>query len=287
MQSRKFLTSLLVLWIVLVTPFASAKAPNQVKKEHAEQHAIIKNLIFKQLSFYKLKKPALRPLDVLKYGKPIRNPFIKISPEVSLAMLKEGINLARMARFDAFSVSGGEINQKLINKYLKTVLVIGSDAVINETIYSRGPVVILGNAIIKKGIIGEGLVWYSDQEDYTNDEADLSLEQPLQVGLPLVVSSNNKNQNIADFIIPEVDALIKVVAEKKAMHVFKCWNSYATSAVTQFKEGESLDCGFSGLRWSGNIEGHAKWCETIPYLFALQETQARDEKLAACKAAKS
>jgi hypothetical protein len=64
MQARKFLTSLLTLWIVLVTPFAAAKAPNQVKEKHPEQHVIIKNLIFKQLSFYKLKTPLLRPLDV-------------------------------------------------------------------------------------------------------------------------------------------------------------------------------------------------------------------------------
>ena len=287
MQARKFLTSLLVLWVITTSPYVAAKAPNQVKAKHPEQHAIIKNLIFKQLSFYKLKNAALRPLDALKYGKPIRNPFIKIAPQVSLTMLKEGINLARMARFDAFSVSGGEVNQKLINKYLKTVLVIGSDAVINETIYSRGPVVILGNAKIKKGIIGEGIVWYSDPADYVINESDLPLGQPLQVGLPLAVSNNTKNQHIADFIIPEVDALTKVIAKRKAMHVSKCWNRYATSAVAQFKEGESLDCGFTGLRWSGNIEGHAKWCETIPYLFALQETQARDEKLAVCKAAKS
>jgi hypothetical protein len=148
-------------------------------------------------------------------------------------------------------------------------------------------VVILGNAKIKKGIIGEGLVWYSDHADYIIDESDLSLEQPLQVGLPLVFSQTNKTPQVASFIVPELDALTKVVAEKKAIHVFKCENSYATSAVAQFKESENLDCGFTGLRWSGSIEGHAKWCETIPYLFALQETQARDEKLAACKVAKS
>lgn len=286
MQRRNILTSLITLWLILVVPYAAAKAPNQVKAKHPKQHAIIKNLIFKQLSFYKLKNPALRPIDVLKYAEPIRNPFIKIAPEVSMAMLKEGINLARISRFDALSVSGGEINQKLINKYLKTILVIGSDAVINETIYSRGPVVVLANAKINKGIIGEGLVLYRDEAD-SIDKSNVSLEQSLQVGLPLVFSQTNKTPQVADFIVPELDALTKVVAEKKAMHVSQCWNSYAISAVAQFNEGERLDCGFDGLRWSENTEGHAKWCETVPYLFALQETQARDERIVACKAAKS
>jgi hypothetical protein len=283
MMRKKVLSGLMAIWVFIVAPVAVGMPSNLVKTKHPEQLAIIKNLIFKQLSFYKLRDPLLRPIDAIKYGERVRNPFIRMDPNVSKAMLEEGINFSRMSRYDALYIAGGEINQKLINKFLKTVLVIASDAVINETIYSRGPVVILANAEVKKGIVGESLVWYSKQADYNQDEFDLSFGQPLYVGLPLVAPKNNQKHSVADFIIPELDTLKKFVEQKKARHVSKCRNSYATSAVDQFKEGKVFGCGFTGLRWSEDPKGHAKWCETVPYLFALQETQARDEKLVACK----
>jgi hypothetical protein len=56
-------------------------------------------------------------------------------------------------------------------------------------VYSRGPVVLLGDAELSAGIYGESLVWYSDKASFRNDT------YTRHIGLPSVMRGSNPNHS--------------------------------------------------------------------------------------------
>lgn len=58
---------------------------------------------------------------------------------------------------------------------------------------------------------------------------------------------------------------------------------YAERAVQQHKMNLGSRCGFTGPRWSGDIDGHYNWCVAVPAFFREAETAARDEQLGSCR----
>jgi hypothetical protein len=54
---------------------------------------------------------------------------------------------------------------------------------------------------------------------------------------------------------------------------------YAQSAVAQNQQNLSRGCGFSGLRWSSDYNGHYQWCLSMPQLIADLENGARENEL--------
>jgi hypothetical protein len=63
-------------------------------------------------------------------------------------------------------------------------------------------------------------------------------------------------------------------------------DAYAGAATAQNQQNETLNCGFSGLAWSGDFEAHRKWClapgTKMHNLTA--EDNARKHALAQCAA---
>ena len=85
----------------------------------------------------------------------------------------------------------------------------------------------------------------------------------------------------ADIIIPKMDNI-----KNQKTHIDHC-NQYATTAVKQFSESQSLGCGFSGSRWNNNLQGQLKWCLSVLEPFSREEQSFRQEALASCQKEKT
>ena len=59
-------------------------------------------------------------------------------------------------------------------------------------------------------------------------------------------------------------------------------DAYATKAVSQHNTAGAAHCDVSGLRWSNDVDGQKRWCETVSEAVAQAETQARAQALLAC-----
>lgn len=57
---------------------------------------------------------------------------------------------------------------------------------------------------------------------------------------------------------------------------------YANTAVRQNSQNIRQRCGYRGARWSGNWQGHYRWCRGVPYSHAGSETLARGTALRRC-----
>lgn len=192
MIQTKTLTTTLCSLLLLGASLQASASPNTVQDKHRDLAAAIQKIILQQQSLKKLKNTFFHPIDAIQYGIQIRNPFNKIPPNVSAAMLADGIDLQGMARYRAIYVGGmlaGASARKLINNDPRTVLVIANGAIAHDPVYSRGPVVILGNAELSGGIYGESLVWYSDKASFRNDAFTK------HIGLPSVMRGNNPNHS--------------------------------------------------------------------------------------------
>lgn len=181
--------------IALLGSTQAQASPNAIHDQHRDKAQAIQKIILQQLSLKKLSNTFYHPIDARQYGVPIRNPFTKVPKNVSDALLKEGINLAAMSRYRSVYVAGmlaGASARKLINTDPGTILVIGSGTIAHDPVYSRGPVVILGNATLSAGIYGENLVWYSNDAPY--ETSDYSMH----IGLPSIVRGNNPNHSFGN-----------------------------------------------------------------------------------------
>lgn len=190
-QTKKLTSTVCALLLAGVTTQANA-SPNAIQDKNPHLAAAIQKIILQQQSLKKLKNSYFHPIDAIQYGVQIRNPFNKLPPNVAEAMLAGGLDLNGMARYRAIYVGGmlaGASARKLINSDPRTVLVIGNGTIAHDEVYSRGPVVILGNAQLTGGIYGESLVWYSDKASFRNDE------YTKHIGLPSVMRGNNPNHS--------------------------------------------------------------------------------------------
>lgn len=62
---------------------------------------------------------------------------------------------------------------------------------------------------------------------------------------------------------------------------------YGTTAAAQQKENLDLGCGFSGLRWHGDVAAHAGFCSLVGEATASGETAIREAELARCRPAEA
>lgn len=60
---------------------------------------------------------------------------------------------------------------------------------------------------------------------------------------------------------------------------------YGTTAAAQQNENLDLGCGFSGLRWHGDVAAHAGFCSLVGEATASGETAIREAELARCRPA--
>ncbi len=58
---------------------------------------------------------------------------------------------------------------------------------------------------------------------------------------------------------------------------------YASTAVSQNRENQLRRCGYTGARWTGDYQGHYKWCMSASQSLADSETMARANALRQCK----
>lgn len=192
MLKTKILTTAVCSLLLAAIATQAGASPNAVQDKHRDLAAAIQRIILQQQSLKKLANTYFHPIDAIKYGVQIRNPFNKIPANVAEAMLTGGLNLKAMARYRAIYVGGmlaGASARKLINSDPGTVLVIGNGTIAHDPVYSRGPVVILGNAQLTGGMYGENLVWYSDDAAFINDD------YTKHIGLPSVIPGNNPNHS--------------------------------------------------------------------------------------------
>lgn len=190
-QTKTLTLTLCSLLLAGVTLQASA-SPNAIQDKHRDLAAAIQKIILQQQSLKKLENTFFHPIDAIQYGVPIRNPFNKVPPNITKAMLAGGIDLLAMARYRSIYVGGmlaGASARKLINSDPRTVLVIGNGTIAHDMVYSRGPVVLLGDAELSAGIYGESLVWYSDKASFRNDT------YTRHIGLPSVMRGSNPNHS--------------------------------------------------------------------------------------------
>lgn len=190
-QTKTLTLTLCSLLLAGVTLQASA-SPNAIQDKHRDLATAIQKIILQQQSLKKLENTFFHPIDAIQYGVPIRNPFNKVPPHITKAMLAGGIDLLAMARYRAIYVGGmlaGASARKLINSDPRTVLVIGNGTIAHDMVYSRGPVVLLGDAELSAGIYGESLVWYSDKASFRNDT------YTRHIGLPSVMRGSNPNHS--------------------------------------------------------------------------------------------
>jgi hypothetical protein len=190
-HTKTLKTALYSLLLAGITLQASA-SPNAIQDKHRDLATAIQKIILQQQSLKKLENTFFHPIDAIQYGVPIRNPFNKVPPHITKAMLAGGIDLLAMARYRAIYVGGmlaGASARKLINSDPRTVLVIGNGTIAHDMVYSRGPVVLLGDAELSAGIYGESLVWYSDKASFRNDT------YTRHIGLPSVMRGSNPNHS--------------------------------------------------------------------------------------------
>lgn len=190
-HTKTLRTALYSLLLAGITLQASA-SPNAIQDKHRDLATAIQKIILQQQSLKKLENTFFHPIDAIQYGVPIRNPFNKVPPHITKAMLAGGIDLLAMARYRAIYVGGmlaGASARKLINSDPRTVLVIGNGTIAHDMVYSRGPVVLLGDAELSAGIYGESLVWYSDKASFRNDT------YTRHIGLPSVMRGSNPNHS--------------------------------------------------------------------------------------------
>lgn len=62
-------------------------------------------------------------------------------------------------------------------------------------------------------------------------------------------------------------------------------DAYATKAIAQQKENQSLRCGFVGHAWTADVQAHRSWCQLPEVHMAnlVLEDNARTEALLACQ----
>lgn len=267
---RGLLTTVLTMTALLLQaiPTALANAP----ESRSQQAAAVKAIILKQQSLYRLDNSYYHPIDALKAGKKVPNPLATLSEPLRKTLVGHGVDIQRFATFNAIEVGGmlaGASAKKLINNDPRTVLVIPDGTIAHDPVYSRGPVVIQGEANLMGGIYGESLVLYSEKAKFSQDEYSL------HIGLPSVLQTSP-----VTVITPDLKT---VQSNPEAALLCK---HYASAAVEQFAKSQAMGCGFAGPRWNNNEKGQYDWCLSVLQPFADQESAFRSNALDRCIAEK-
>ena len=180
------------LWIACIF-FASGVAaapvtpPNVIADNHSEKAAKIEQIIQQHLELLKEESLAhVHPVFLKDFGTVIRNPFVNLPASQVEALTKEGLDLNAMSRYKARYISGhltGSDALKIINTDPETIMVVGTDTVTHSPLFSRGPIVLVGDVYLMDAIYGKSLVWYGDLARSNGGSPN--------IGLPVITPSDD------------------------------------------------------------------------------------------------
>ena len=246
---------------------------NAVVDKNQAKVATIEKLIRQHVALGRLKNTYFHPIIANERSQATRNPFLDAPKSLSAALAKKGINLSVLSRYKAIYLRGeyyGSQARKIINTSPNTVLVIGKGFGSHDPIFSRGPVVVTGNADRLAGIYGNNVVWFNKFH-----------KSPLPtygsfVGMPVV-----NGRESTDIITAPQAELNKIQQSRRS----EC-QRYTNAAVKQYNEGRQLGCGFTGSRWNNNWKGQYNWCMTTLAPVTMTEDSFRVDSLKKCKLVK-
>ncbi len=291
---------------------------NKIAAKHPDTAQMIENIIDQQLALLAQDNDFIKPLLLKDRGVPIRNPLAKLPPKTRAAFAQKGIDLAAMASWQARYIAGhftGAFGKKIINTDPHTVMVIGTDTMTHEGIYSRGPVVLSGDVHILNAIYSKSLLWFGSLARHEGPDPNIGLPQIIsdprwpdfnlgispytfteelqaarQLGqanthrqqLPTAPQKtmDNRPNNAsvsAPLILPD---LASGLAHENAQHA-RC-KAYVSQAVRQRQTNRNNDCGLSGPRWHQDEVMLMQHCLQTAEPVSMLETVARAQQLARC-----
>jgi hypothetical protein len=322
MSNKLVVVCLLLLAVVAGVPACAAErlAKNTFRDAAPDKVAQVENIIHQQLGLLKTASIAYdRPILAQDYAVPIRNPFTQLPASLQQGMAQEGIDLKAMASYQALYVAGhltGANALKIINTDPRTVLVIGSGTITHQPIYSRGPIVLVGDPHLMSDIYSEDLLWYGVRASnagvdpnvgfpvitsvddpqhslgvnpYTADEESRALSalgsnkthRDASDSAPVVAARDSPGTPRTTIRVPEMDEINNTAANQN-----RC-QGYAAYAVEQNALNKRYGCGFTGLRWNDDQAGQAAWCMKVLENETDAESAARAQQLDACAIQKS
>jgi len=89
---------------------------------------------------------------------------------------------------------------------------------------------------------------------------------------------------VRPLVLPVSLVILSVFAPHSV--AFDC-DSYARTAVEQYRRAKQLKCSLAGPRWHGSRDLHFLWCTTQPASSARAEGNTRRKALRACKSGKT
>ncbi|CAA6819995.1 MAG: Unknown protein [uncultured Thiotrichaceae bacterium] len=196
----------------------SSIATNTFRDKNPEKVAKIEKIIQQQLSRLNNSNSHQKPVLLKDYGVPIRNPFSKLPEDTKQTMIKAGIDIQAMSSYKARYMSGslaGASALTIINADPQTILVIGTGTVTHDGIYSRGPIVAVGDVHLMDALYSKDLVWYGEAASGGDPN----------IGLPIVRNSG-KDKGVTFGVSPysvkeEVAANIQLGAKKTGKALLK------------------------------------------------------------------
>lgn len=186
-------------------------ASNTFRDSNLDKAAKIEKIIQQQLSRMNNPNSYEKPVLLKDYGVPIRNPFRQLPTTAEQIIIKAGIDIKTMSSYKARYVSGhltGARSLNIINTDPTTILVIGTGTVTHGGVYSRGPVVVVGDVNLMGALYSKDLVWGGDAAGRGTPS----------IGLPIVRQTGN-DSSVSFGISPysakeEVAAHIQLGAKK-------------------------------------------------------------------------
>lgn len=246
---------------------------NAIVDKNKAKVALIEKLIRQHVALGRLKNTFFHPIIANKISQATRNPFLDAPKSLYAVLAKQGINLSVLSRYKAIYLRGeyyGSQARKIINTSPNTVLVIGKGFGSHEPIFSRGPVVVTGDADRLAGVYGNNIVWFNKL--YKSPLPTFSSF----VGMPVV-----HGRELPNIIIAPQAELNKIKRNRQG----EC-QRYTNAAVKQYNEGRQLGCGFAGTRWNNNWKGQYNWCMTTLAPVTMTEDSFRTDSLEKCKVLK-
>ncbi|MCK5726897.1 MAG: hypothetical protein KAH22_08755 [Thiotrichaceae bacterium] len=306
------LVALASLLFVLSGIAQSEPAKNEYRDKAKDGTQSIETLIRQHLSLRNMDVGSRAPVLAKDYAIPIRNPFLKLPEATYQAFAKKGIDLKGMSKYKALYMAGeltGVYGVKVVNTKANVVLVIGTKSITHQTIFSRGPVVVLGKSNMMSGIYSKDLLWainaigspmigypsvYTlstgrNYSPYTNKE---ELQKIAALGQKKTTYTPSEFKEIKDILLHKSKEIFKKIVlrieipdlkevNNTERNQYRCAN-YAKTAVEQHQINLDLKCGFKGLRWNKNKKGQENWCLTVLDILSDKENIAREEKLSGC-----
>ena len=302
---------------IFTTNVQSQPAKNQYRDNAKDISQSIEKKISQYLLLKKQGFEYQAPVLAKDYAVPIRNPFTQLPETTYQAFAQKGIDLKAMSKYKALYMAGslaGNHSIKVVNTESTTVLVIGAKTITHDVIFSRGPVVVIGESNIMNGIYAKDLLWlgasaigsalvglpYASSSippaSYNLGIGLYSLKEELQA----IEALGEKKTYFSTSNMEEVKSILLNKSEEPASKIVlqikmpslknvddieqksSSCNNYANRAVEQHKINIKLRCGFKGLRWNSDKEGQKKWCLTVLDILTERETNARQEKLTSC-----